>query len=317
MFFMTEKFTASIDGKELFKKSIIFLITYIICIAGLFQMAFREIWPGYFVMFILLFIASFALQYQLILGMIPAVSLGDKSFDFTGTFGDYMKMNLKGLLLSMVTFGIYSCWYSRNYNSFIADHTIYPEKSIAFKGTGGKLFKYMFLGFFLPLIALIIILIPVAMAGPDSSAGAPVLFMLIYMSGLFIISSVITVLQYKWMVDYTFGDEYVRLSGEVGVNAVFYVLGQMLLGLITMGIYFFAAEVKLFAYFADRTVLNNPLENKKRKVHFTGRTGQGFGLILGQTLLTMITLGLYLPVAYANVNNWFISHVEIVEEIIP
>lgn len=313
MFFMTEKFAASIDGKELFKKSIIFLITYIICIAGLMQMAFREIWIGYFIMFILLFVAAFALQFQFLLGLIPAVSLGEESFEFNGTFGGYMKMNLKGLFLSVITMGIYSSWYSRDYNCYIADNTTYPGKSIAFKGTGGKLFKYMFLGFFLPLMALIIILIPLAMVGPGSSAGVPVLFLIVYMSGLFIISSVITVLQYKWMVDYTFGDEYVRLNGEIVVSSVFFILGQMVLGMITLGIYFFAAEVKIFEYFANRTYLNDPVAAKKRIVKFSGRTGEGFGLLLGQTLLTIITAGLYMPVAYAKVNNWFISHVEITE----
>lgn len=313
--FMTEKFVSEIDGKELFKKSIIYLITYIICIAGLVQMAMKEIWIGYFIMFILLFIASYALQFQFVSSLMPAVSLNGKSFLFNGTFGGYMKMNLKGLLLSLITFGIYSSWYARDYNCFIADNTEYPDKAISFKGKGGKLFLYMVLGFAIPLVVLVLILTPLYIAGLRGNMASLALAGLIYVVGVFLLAALMSALEYKWMIDYSFGSENVYLDISLW-KSVFYIFFQLLLGIITFGVYLFAAEVKIYAYLCDRTKLANPETGAKRHVRFKGSTGEGFILYLGQTLLILITLGLYMPVAFARISNWRISNMEIVEEVV-
>ncbi|MBB6482440.1 DUF898 family protein [Spirochaeta isovalerica] len=310
---MIEKFVCRIDGKELFKKAIVYLLSYLVCIFGLFQMAFHEIWAGYALMFILLFIASVALQYQYLSSFIPAVSLDGKPFDFSGTFGGYMKMNLKGILLSAITLGIYSPWYSAEYNRFVADNSSYPEKTIAFNGKGGKLFVYMLVGFFLPLVVVIAIVTPLYISAIKGNSGALVLAGVVYFVGVFLISSLLVVLEYKWMMDYSFGNDDIKLTVSTP-RAMFFIFGQILLGMITMGLYLFAAEVKIFAYIAERTVLSDTLSGKTRKVRFTGATVEGFSLFLGQTLLSLITLGLYMPVAYAKTTNWLISHLEIADE---
>jgi|GEM_PF-1926843 len=310
---MTQKFNSTIDGKALFKKSLIFLITYIICFAGLMQMAISEIWIGYFIMIILLLVASFALQFQFINAFIPAITFDEKPFSFNGTFSDYMKINLKGLLLTVITLGIYSSWYAKDINCFLADHTSYPEKNLTFNGRGGKLLIYTLFSFLLPIIILVAILTPMYIAGLQGNYSMLILAGIIYIGGVFIIASVYSFYEYKWMINYTFGSDDVILNATA-MKAILFVFIQMFLGMITFGIYMFAAEVKIFAYFADHTVFRDRVEGKDKIMHFTGITGEGFSLILGQTLLTIITLGLYMPVAYARINNWFISNLEVGED---
>lgn len=310
---MTQKFNSQIDGMELFKKSIIFLITYIICFAGLMQMAVKEIWIGYFVMFILLFIASFALQFQYIKALIPGVSFDGKKFSFTGTFGDYMKINLKGLFLSLITLGIYTSWYAEELNCFIAENTKYPEKDLAFNGKGSKLFIYTLLSFLLPIIVLGGIVVPLYISGLQGAYFSLILAMFIYMVGIFVIASIFSFYEYKWMINYTFGNENITLNVSAS-KSVLFLVGQLFLGMITFGIYFFAANVKIFAYFAENTIFTDKEQGTIQKMHFSGATGEGFLLILGQTLLSLITVGLYMPIAYAKINNWFISNLEVGED---
>lgn len=311
---MIEKFYCQIDSKRLFKKVIVYLLSYLVCLFGLIQMATREIWIGYIIMLILLLIAFFALRFQFLIAFIPAISLDNKSFGFSGTFRSYMKMNLKGLFLSIFTLGIYSSWYAANYKRFIADHISFPEKILSFEGRGGKLFVYMLLGLFLPFLVLIAVLMPFYLSALNGNISLLNVAVVIYIVGIFLITSLLSVLQWKWMVDYSFGVESAKINVSIP-RSMFFILGQLLLGTLTLGIYLFAAEVKIFAYFAEKIILKDVITGKIRNVHFTGKTREGFLLYLGQTLLSIITLGLYIPVAYAKVTNWLVSHLEMEEKL--
>jgi uncharacterized membrane protein YjgN (DUF898 family) len=65
--------------------------------------------------------------------------------------------------------------------------------------------------------------------------------------------------------------------------------------------------ITTWRYFASKTVL---IQNNEKTAHFgfEGKTRKGFCLLWGQTLLCIITLGLYLPWAYAKCMNYFINN---------
>ena len=49
----------------------------------------------------------------------------------------------------------------------------------------------------------------------------------------------------------------------------------------------------------------------KDRLAFTGTGGQLFSLILGQTLLSIITLGIYIPWATVKITKYFAEHTEV------
>jgi len=82
---------------------------------------------------------------------------------------------------------------------------------------------------------------------------------------------------------------------------------QVLLCLVTAGIYLPAAYVKLYRYFVQRTELEREGQ-PYGKLGFDGKAGQGFLRIWGQALLTLITVGFYYPWAMAKIGRWFAGH---------
>jgi len=65
------------------------------------------------------------------------------------------------------------------------------------------------------------------------------------------------------------------------------------LNVITIGIYFPMAMIKLYKYFAERTVAQSG--EIKRKFGFETDNLHDFLFIWGQMLLTLITTGIYYP----------------------
>src|SRR5258708_1981601 len=75
----------------------------------------------------------------------------ETKFEFKGTGGELFKQLFVGMLLTSITFGIYFPWF------LVAMHKMILEKTtvrvgdrvlrLTFKGTGGQLFKHIFLGY--------------------------------------------------------------------------------------------------------------------------------------------------------------------------
>jgi uncharacterized membrane protein YjgN (DUF898 family) len=82
---------------------------------------------------------------------------------------------------------------------------------------------------------------------------------------------------------------------------------QLILTLLSALVYWPGAYVRLYAYFARRTALVEE-GSVRQVVGFDGPVGRGFLLLWGQTLLTLLTLGIYTPWAMARVGRWFAEH---------
>lgn len=84
---------------------------------------------------------------------------------------------------------------------------------------------------------------------------------------------------------------------------------QMLLSVLTLGIYLPAAYIKVYRYLVGHTEIQTEQQQEEEgRLGFRGRTGWGFGLLWGQILLTAVTLGIYAPWALAKVGKWFLSN---------
>lgn len=312
---MKQTFKSELVGVELFKRVILYVVAYIVCISSAVYMAGNENFAGYFLTLVLAVFSAMMMMYQIYSLLINSVSLNNEKFEFIGTFRKFFTLCVKGLLLSIITLGIYGAWFERNLISFFADNTQYPNKVITFRGKAGKLFKYMLLSFVLPVIALGVFLglgFPNVFLGTDLGAKTLILFLAIYIIGVCVITAVYSFYVYKWYINFTFGESVLGLDVK-STNAILFLCTEIFLTVITLGIYGFVAYVHIFKYFVNNSRLTNETTGEVEKLNFLGRTGEGFKLLFIQTILSIITIGIYLPWAYANIYNWFISNVEIGE----
>lgn len=312
---MNEQFSANLEGSALFKKIIAFLLAYVVCLISAMYMAAEYVMTGYFISILLAMVSGLFLEFKVMEYVINSVALGDKRFSFMGSFGTFVGMVVKGSLLSCITFGIYFPWFLRNIIAFFTDNTEFPEKNISFESTGGKLLKYMFLSFIIPLIILIVILALAFNMGNPEALGETsnmVGFMVVYMAGVVVIASLMLFFLYRWYINFIFGNETVKFAATFGETVLFFVV-QYILTFITLGIYAFAFEVKLIKFLTEKTEVVDMTTGTERFPVFSGGIGEGFLLFLGQGLLSLITLGIYAPWAIAKVGNWVINNIEVTD----
>jgi uncharacterized membrane protein YjgN (DUF898 family) len=80
---------------------------------------------------------------------------------------------------------------------------------------------------------------------------------------------------------------------------------EIFLSIITIGIYYPMAMIKLYKYFTDKTVARSA--ERSLIFGYDIETTDDFLMIWGQTLLTIVTLGIYFPWALCKIGNRIIG----------
>ncbi len=248
--------------------------------------------------------------------LVPAVSLQGKPLSFRGSVWPFVGLNLLGLFLSVITIGIYAPWYIERVTRYLAGETAYDGRPWEFSGRGGRLFVILLLTFVLPVLVLsaafgVLYTLARTGAGGGTQATSPSLLgtELIVFVLVFLIMPAYAYELYRWVfVNLRIGGVPVRWATRFWPS-VGTILLQLFLTAITATVYFPAAYVRVYSYFARRTSLVPPEQGREGyMMGFDGTPGGGFGLIWGQTLLSLITLGIYAPWAVARIGRWFASH---------
>jgi uncharacterized membrane protein YjgN (DUF898 family) len=240
--------------------------------------------------------------------MLSKLSIREKAFSFKGKISTLIGITIKGTLLSIITLTIYLPWFMRNYLAYIVSEVSFNEANPSFMGKGGKLFKYILLSVTLPFIALIAL--TTFLSFNDSfregtGLSFSVKISIIIYSLAFIMYIPFLYLLYKWYINIQWRNKKICLAAKFW-NTCGYILGQMLLTVLSVGIYFPAAYLKIYRYFINRVSVFTD-ETEEGTLGFEGPVKKGFLLIWGQTLLSIITIGIYLPWAYAKVGSWAAS----------
>jgi len=246
---------------------------------------------------ILMFIVAYAIIFYIIKLCIEGIEFKEKSFVFDGTFGQYIGKLISGVFLSLITLGIYSPWFMTKMQKFFVDNTSYNSNKFEFAGTGGKLFKILFFTLFLPMVAMMIIMFPLVIKNGSSNPNT-----------ISIITNVFSVLimipymyyVYKWMANVKFSDYTIRWETNFW-DSCKKILLEIFLSVITVGIYYPYAGLRLYKYFMERTVAVS--ENSKKGFGYDLEAGSDFQFLWGQLLLTIITLGIYYPWACCNISS--------------
>lgn len=242
----------------------------------------------------------------------PTFTFKDKAFSFDGQVGALVKLFLGGTALTVITLGFYGPWFVRKYTAYLVAHTEYDGERPQFLGKAGKLLKYGLLALVLPLAAILIVfgVIVAVMAaggnayGPEYALSMAIATLIIEVVIFFAIIPY-EYLAYRWYMNISWKNRLIAWNTEFW-SSVGYIAGQLALTIITAGIYWPAFMLRLIRYFAAKTVLT---ENAKElgRCGLYVPMGRGFFYIWGQTLLTVITLGIYAPWAYANVIRFIVN----------
>lgn len=309
---MESRFSLDLHGRDWWKP---FLIFWLVFVAAYVPLLMLQRWmpqPVHYLGRYLLVVFAFTvvmLVDQTIFSIVafrivlPRLSVGGKSFAFRGSIGRFLGINLLGALLSIVTLTVYMPWYVRRIMAYLASESSFDGETPEFLGKGGRLFVYLLLGMWLPVIVLSVGLgLLVGLSGTAGTGGGVSLLTTLITVLIFLVLVPFLYLTYRWYINFRWRDVVVRWVTRFW-PAVGFLLGQILLTIVTVGIYWPAAVLRMVRYFCARTAFFRG-EEERGRLAFEASISRGFGLIWGQTLLSIITAGIYLPWAVARVGRW-------------
>ena len=262
---------------------------------------------------LILFVLEYAILFFIYKMTIEAVEFKEKVFNFGGKFGSFMSLFIGNLLLTIITLGIYGPWFMTNMYKFFATNAKHDEHNFEFKGKGSDLFVIILVSLLIPMLVVGAIVMIVAFIGgfwkaliqqemPEMS-GLVIGLLILAVLAAILITVFFMYYCYKWCVNLSFKGYEIKWETELW-SSVQQILVQTGLCVITLGIYSPVASLRLYKYFAERTVARK--ESIVKKFGYELAAGDDFLFIWGQILLCIITLGIYFPWAYCKISNYIL-----------
>jgi len=305
---MKDYFTFNLKAQKLLSVWIPFLVVFVIPYVYLMVNIKDFIDPhhptsifGFYGILIVLVILAYAIIFYMVKLTIEGIEYKGNHFVFDGTFGQFMGQFILGIFLTIITLGIYSPWFITTIHKFFVNNTSHDSNKLEFEGTAGKLFKILLLTTFLPILVLIIVMVIVQIKNGQSNATTMGYF--INVITLFIMIPYMYYF-YKWVVNVKFREYAIRWDTGFW-NSCGKILLEIFLSIITIGIFYPLAILRLYQYFLDRTFAVS--EISKKGFGYDLEAGKDFLFIWGQLLLSLITLGIYYPWAYCKINSRIFS----------
>lgn len=259
--------------------------------------------------FLLLFLimgGTLAYYYYFAKFCVNNLTYNERPFRFFGSFGSFIGRALPGLFLSGITFGIYIPWFIRSLMKYFTNNTSLEDSNFDFSGNAAQLLVILLLTLYLPIGLIITATLVITLLGGAEamSAETPFFFAVFIQLAVFIILIPYIYFAYKWMVDIAYKDYRIEWKTKFWPSFL-QILFQILLTTVTLGIYFPMAYLKLYKYFAERTFAESP--TRLLNFGYELEAGGDFLFVWGQTLLSIITLGIYYPWAIAKVGKRVLS----------
>lgn len=260
---------------------------------------------------LLLGISSLLVNYFVITSTIKAISLRGEGFTCEHNFREYLWIVVKGSLLTIVTLLIYLPWFIKKMVRYFASRTYFRYNEFRFDGSGMNLFAIIILSVILPAV-LMYFAVAAMVLSMISGNDPPVWFYLVMIAAYFVLAMFAS-LYVKWFVNFSYGPK--KITAHVGFwHSSWFMFGQMLLLVVTFGLYTPMFILRTYRYYAGRLVLGD--EIVEDRFGFSMSPWKDYFYVLGQLLLTVVTLGIYGAWAYAKIATRIFSksYVEVVEE---
>lgn len=259
-------------------------------------------------------IVSYGVMFFIVKATVDGLSLGEDRFRAEYDFGQYVWLVVKGAFFTIITLGIYFPWFLARLIRYFAQNTSFRAGMLNFKGKGLTLFGIIVLTMVLPIFLAMMGFIGLGFAAYNlDGPSMEILWVFLILFVFIFIMALSRALMLKWFFDFSYGSK--RITSEVKVvPAAFFIIGQALLVMITLGFYLPMYMLRMYRYFVSRMVLGDDIVEDR--FGFTLNVWKDYFYVLGQGLLTIITLGIYWSWAYARVMTRLFTHsyVETVEE---
>lgn len=260
----------------------------------------------FLLMQLIYFVASIFLGFFLITECVKGLSFKGDSLRPHYKLGKYIGQVVKGLLLTIITLGIYYPWFLTKITRFFASGTTYRDQPFAFKGTGVNLFCIMTFVFFIPYIFLFgILYFATAFVVNGGSALFSIIAQLSLVAILLLLGLYLA-LVYRWMIDFTYGNSRIALKVSIPVTMLFMFI-QIVLCILTAGLFVPIAGVMIYRYIVGNMRLVSE-SGEESAFGYQGRIGHDCLYVYGQALLTLITAGIYSPWMISKVGRRLISN---------
>ena len=284
----------------------VWLLTLVFIIAPFVAIIFKakEIEPDdpsglIFIIPAIFFIYAFALllTFYITKLIIEGIEYKEKPFAFNGDILKFIGIFLLGLLLCIITIGIYMPWFIRKIQKFFIDNSSYEAYPLEFKGKGGELFVIILVTYLIPIA--FIALLSTIFTLFNHMHQSPVASGIIQVISMFVMIPY-TYFVYKWMVNVKYKSYTIAWQTDAW-DSFGTILIQYILTVITIGIYYPLAMLKLYKYFAEKTIATGDTGSKK--FGYDLEAGSDFLFLWGQVLLIIVTLGIYFPWAFCKISE--------------
>lgn len=310
---MKNYFDFQLKGRQLFLLWMVFYLLYVVpyCLLLFKLHSINSSGVAHkpsliFLLFIPLILVALIWSMYFIKMILQSISLQDIKIKCDFKPGKYLGVVFGGLILSIITLGIYLPWFIRNLHRFYINNSSYKEKNFLFLGKGGKLFLIITLSVVVPMILIVMLLVIAAkrygIYGIDLK-HYPHSFTYVFVHQIitFIILIPCYYLVYKWRVDVKYEDYHIKWHTKFwpSIGKVFL---EVVLSVITFGIYLPLAFLRLYKYFAEKTK-SNQADNQSIQFGYDIDQLNDFLMIWGQLLLTAVTLGISYPWAVSKIGK--------------
>ncbi len=189
--------------------------------------------------------------------LMPKLTIGGKTFAFRGSIGRFLKINIGGFLLTIITVTIYAPWFAKRVVGYLLSETSFDGGNPEFTGKAGELLKYLLLAFWLPIIvSAVLFALTVGINAADiGTVGAANLWTTLLAFVIFLLLVPFFYLAYRWYVNIRWNDVTIAWHTSFWPSCGF-IVEQLLLTIVTLGIYWPAVCLKLYGYFMERTMLS-------------------------------------------------------------
>lgn len=227
--------------------------------------------------------------------------------------GIYYKQVLFGALMCVVTCGLYLPWFVANFTKSLVGGISFKGVKFDFHGTGISLLAILTLAFVLPLVLLAMLFSVAIVTAPfRESLTTFIVGCVVMLVAVVVVCAVGYVLLARWMLKVSYGDK-VLSANFTTFGATLFLIEQSALSILTLGLYSPMMWLRIVQYFLSATSLGEGRERVRLGMRL--RSWRDWAYVWGQTLLVVVTLGIYTPWFYARLMNRFVPRIYIDSEV--
>ncbi len=184
----------------------------------------------------------------------------------------------------------------------------YDESAFAFQGTSKGLFIVYLKFFGLYLLSMIIIVPFMLLSGASftTSSVYPIPIYIIFYALSAFIGLIMLLLFADWIINLKYKDYDINFN-DLELKEYLRFAGEFTLGALTLGIYYPKALFNISEQLLPK--LNIHSGAAKIELRFEGNNSESYKLVLKETLLSIVTVGIYSPFAIEKVFKWYFSNI--------